>query len=72
MPSPTTPAPFTIGLSGRRMAQPDQTTRCHPLTNKTDGNGTFAPGSTFKMVVALTALEAGIGPHHAVHSARAS
>ncbi len=37
----------------------------HPLTNKSI-NGTFAPGSTFKMMVALAALEAGIGPGHKV------
>ncbi len=35
----------------------------HPLTNKSI-NGTYAPGSTFKMIVALAAMEAGIGPNH--------
>ena len=35
----------------------------HPLTNKSI-NGTYAPGSTFKMIVALAAMELGIGPNH--------
>ena len=34
-----------------------------PLTNKAIA-GQYAPGSTFKMIVALAALEAGIGPDH--------
>ncbi len=37
-----------------------------PLTNKTTA-GQYAPGSTFKTVVAVAALEAGVvGPHHTV------
>ncbi|RMD61379.1 MAG: penicillin-binding protein 2 [Alphaproteobacteria bacterium] len=36
-----------------------------PLTNKAL-SGHYAPGSTFKMMVALAALEAGIGPDHRV------
>ena len=54
------PSGFTIGLSNNEWrALIDNP--LHPLTNKSI-NGTFAPGSTFKMVVALTALEQGIGP----------
>ncbi len=37
-----------------------------PLANKAVG-GEYAPGSTFKMVVALAALRAGIDPRHGVH-----
>jgi len=37
----------------------------HPLTNKAIG-GLYAPGSTFKMMVALAALKAGIRPSHKV------
>jgi penicillin-binding protein 2 len=37
----------------------------HPLTNKAIA-GLYAPGSTFKMVVALAALKAGISPDHRV------
>jgi penicillin-binding protein 2 len=38
----------------------------HPLTNKCLA-GQFAPGSTFKMMVALAALESGIGASHSVY-----
>ncbi len=39
----------------------------HPLNNKAL-TGQYAPGSTFKMVVALAALESGlIAPHHTVY-----
>jgi len=37
----------------------------HPLTNKAIA-GLYAPGSTFKPVVAMAALKAGIGPEHRV------
>ena len=37
----------------------------HPLTNKAIA-GMYAPGSTFKMVVAMAALKAGISPDHKV------
>lgn len=37
----------------------------HPLTNKAV-TGQYPPGSTFKMVTALAALEAGIGTHTSV------
>lgn len=38
----------------------------HPLTNKALA-GQYAPGSTFKMMVALAALESGIKPDHTVY-----
>jgi len=38
----------------------------HPLTNKALA-GQYAPGSTFKMMVALAALESGITPDHTVY-----
>ena len=54
------PSAFNIGLSGEEwnalVKDP-----LHPLTNKSI-NGAFAPGSTFKMIVALAAMEMGIGP----------
>ncbi len=37
-----------------------------PLSNKAIA-GLYAPGSTFKVVVALAALEAGISPEHSAH-----
>jgi penicillin-binding protein 2 len=37
----------------------------HPLTNKVV-SGQYPPGSTFKMVTALAALEAGVSPDHHV------
>lgn len=37
-----------------------------PLTNKAIA-GQYAPGSTFKMIVALAAMESGIGPDHRVY-----
>src|SRR3546814_7245609 len=37
----------------------------HPLSNKAIA-GLYAPGSTFKMMVALAALKAGIRPDHRV------
>lgn len=37
----------------------------HPLTNKAIA-GLYAPGSTFKMMVALAALQAGVRPDHRV------
>ncbi len=38
----------------------------HPLTNKAL-SGQYAPGSTFKMMVALAALESGLTPSHSVY-----
>jgi penicillin-binding protein 2 len=53
------PSAFNIGLTSEQwsalIGDP-----LHPLTNKSV-SGTFAPGSTFKMTVALAALEMGIG-----------
>jgi len=56
------PNAFSIGLSGRQW-NALITDPLSPLSNKTIA-GTFAPGSTFKPVVALAALEAGISPSH--------
>jgi penicillin-binding protein 2 len=58
------PNEFTTGLSSktwRRLVRDPLS----PLTNKAI-SGQYAPGSTFKMVVALAALESGIGADHAV------
>ncbi|RDD63612.1 penicillin-binding protein 2 [Ferruginivarius sediminum] len=59
------PNAFNFGLSNsewRALVNNPQ----HPLTNKAIG-GLYNPGSTFKMVVALAALEAGIGAGHEVY-----
>lgn len=53
---------FNIGLSGRQWRDLINDP-LGPLNNKAIA-GTYAPGSTFKMIVALAALEAGIGPGH--------
>ena len=37
-----------------------------PLNNRAL-SGLYAPGSTYKMIVALAALEAGVSPHHRVY-----
>jgi penicillin-binding protein 2 len=54
------PSAFSIGLTNQQwndlVGDP-----LHPLINKAV-SGTFAPGSTFKMAVALAALEMGISP----------
>ncbi|MEE8292874.1 MAG: penicillin-binding protein 2, partial [Kiloniellales bacterium] len=56
------PNAFNVGLSGRAwralVSNP-----LSPLTNKAAA-GLYAPGSTFKMIVALAALGAGIGQDH--------
>jgi penicillin-binding protein 2 len=59
------PAQFTRGLSQR--AWQDLISDKHgPLTNKAIA-GQYPPGSTFKMVVALAALDSGVaGPGHSV------
>ncbi len=59
------PTAFTFGLSNAQW-QALINDPLHPLTNKSI-NGTFAPGSTFKMIVALAALEAGIKPEEKVY-----
>jgi len=58
------PNEFTKGLSSKtwRALVRDPLA---PLTNKAI-SGLYAPGSTFKMMVALAAMEAGIGPDHKV------
>lgn len=58
------PNAFNLGMSSRdwRKLISDP---LHPLTNKAIA-GTYNPGSTFKMVVALAALESGISAGHDV------
>ncbi len=58
------PSAFNRGLSTREW---NSLVNDHlsPLTNKAIA-GTFAPGSTFKMIVALAAMKEGIGPQHSV------
>ena len=55
---------FNVGLSSRQW-QELVSDPLGPLNNKAV-TGNYAPGSTFKMVVALAALEAGINPGHRV------
>ena len=59
------PTMFTRGLT---MLEWQQLTNdpLRPLANKAIG-GEYAPGSTFKMVVGLAALRAGINPRQGVH-----
>jgi penicillin-binding protein 2 len=56
------PNAFNLGISGKAW-QELVTDPLGPLNNKAV-TGLYAPGSTFKMIVALAALEAGIGPDH--------
>ncbi len=58
------PNEFTKGLSSKtwRALVRDPLA---PLTNKAI-SGLYSPGSTFKMIVALAAMKAGIGPEHSV------
>jgi penicillin-binding protein 2 len=56
------PNPFNLGLSGAQWRSLVGNS-LSPLTNKSV-TGLYAPGSTFKMIVALAALEAGIGPDY--------
>ncbi len=51
------PAAFSAGLSAATWTELNESP-LHPLSNKAI-SGTFAPGSTFKPMVALAALEAG-------------
>lgn len=55
---------FTMGLSSKQWNELTSDP-LSPLTNKAIA-GTYSPGSTFKMIVALAALEAGVGPSHRV------
>ena len=60
------PNNFNKGLSARDWENLLSNPR-HPLTNKAIA-GTYPPGSTFKMIVALAALEAGVmGPETQVY-----
>lgn len=57
-------AAFNVGLSSRQW-QELISDPLGPLNNKAIA-GTYAPGSTFKMIVALAALESGVSPEHRV------
>jgi penicillin-binding protein 2 len=52
----STPTCFSSGISNAQWREWTRN-RATPLINKTT-NGLYAPGSTFKMVVGLAALEA--------------
>jgi len=58
------PAAFNRGLSGAEWQNLSNDT-AHPLTNKTI-TGQYPPGSTFKTMTMLAALDAGIEPSHTV------
>jgi penicillin-binding protein 2 len=58
------PSAFNLGISSKNWRQLVNDP-LHPLTNKAAA-GLYNPGSTFKMVVALAALEAGINPEETV------
>ena len=58
------PNAFSLGLSSQQWRAWTQDP-LSPLTNKTAA-GLYAPGSTFKMIVALAAMEAGVGEGHRV------
>src|SRR5258707_7832344 len=58
------PTAFDRGLTSAEW-QALTTDPLRPLSNKAL-NGTYAPGSTFKTVVAMAAMEQGIGPDHTV------
>jgi penicillin-binding protein 2 len=55
------PGMFTRGITQREW-QALSDDELKPLANKAVA-GTYAPGSTFKMIVALAALRAGVDPH---------
>ena len=59
------PRPFNLGLS-RQQWLDLVNDPLSPLSNKSI-SGLYAPGSTFKMIVALAALEAGIGADQKVY-----
>ncbi len=57
---------FNVGLSGKQWRSLIEDER-HPLTNKTV-SGQYPPGSTFKPIVAIAALESGLlTPEHTVY-----
>ncbi|MEX2409307.1 MAG: penicillin-binding protein 2, partial [Rhodovibrionaceae bacterium] len=56
------PTPFNTGLTGQQWSDLVNDP-LSPLSNKAI-SGTYAPGSTFKMMVALAALEDGISASH--------
>lgn len=58
------PNAFNLGLSGRQWRELINNPQ-HPLTNKAIA-GLYNPGSTFKMVVALAAMDSGLGVGHEV------
>ncbi|SME91249.1 peptidoglycan glycosyltransferase [Tistlia consotensis] len=58
------PRPFNLGLSQQQW-QELVNDPLSPLSNKAI-SGLYAPGSTFKVMVALAALEAGVGADHKV------
>jgi len=58
------PEPFSLGLTTTQWRELTENPLT-PLSNKAIA-GTYAPGSTFKMVVALAAQEAGVAPSQRV------
>ena len=59
------PNAFSIGLTSQQWSDLISDP-LRPLSNRAIA-GLYSPGSTYKMVVALAALEAGIGPSYRVH-----
>lgn len=59
------PNAFSVGLTSSQWSSLISDP-LRPLNNRATA-GLYAPGSTFKMIVALAALEAGIGPSYKVH-----
>ncbi|MGF1608080.1 MAG: penicillin-binding protein 2, partial [Kiloniellales bacterium] len=53
---------FSVGLSAQQWSELINDP-LRPLNNRA-ASGLYAPGSTFKMIVALAALEAGVGPSY--------
>jgi len=56
---------FALGISERRWRELTRNPY-DPLANKAT-TGVYNPGSTFKMVVAMAAMENGVAPDHEVH-----
>ena len=59
------PNPFSLGMTAKQWSELINDP-LRPLNNRAV-TGLYAPGSTYKMIVALAALEAGIGPGHRVY-----